>query len=126
MRPSPPTTRQECQVLEQFRKDVGSFVRLYDFLSQIINYGDTELERRSIFFKRLSRRIQTAAVADPFDTSDVSITKLKVIKREDADLKLGAGDPLKTDHRAGQRAQGDRPEDGRAFGGDRLAQRPIR
>jgi type I restriction enzyme R subunit len=23
-----------------FRKDVGSSVRLYDFMSQIINYGD--------------------------------------------------------------------------------------
>jgi type I restriction enzyme R subunit len=31
--------------LELFRKDLASFVRLYDFLSQIIDYGDSDLEK---------------------------------------------------------------------------------
>src|SRR5699024_9049070 len=26
--------------LDMFRKDVGTFVRLYDFMSQIVDYGD--------------------------------------------------------------------------------------
>lgn len=30
--------------LEIFRKDVGTFVRQYDFLSQIVNYDDTSLD----------------------------------------------------------------------------------
>ena len=37
--------------LDLFRKDVGSFVRLYDFLSQIVNYADTDLEKRSLFLR---------------------------------------------------------------------------
>ena len=39
--------------LDLFRKDVGSFVRLYDFLSQIVNYADTGLEKRSLFLRLL-------------------------------------------------------------------------
>jgi type I restriction enzyme R subunit len=36
----------ELDALDLFRKDVGSFIRLYDFMSQIIDYGDTDLEKR--------------------------------------------------------------------------------
>lgn len=35
--------------LDLFRSDVNSFIRAYDFLSQIINYHDTALEKRSTF-----------------------------------------------------------------------------
>jgi len=87
--------KAEMHTLAMFRKDVGSFVRLYDFLSQMINYGDTDLERRSILLRRLSQRIRTSALGDPFDTSPVKLDKLTVIKGEQADLKLTAGDPLK-------------------------------
>ena len=31
------------------RKDVGTFLRQYDFLSQIVNYEDTSLEMLSIY-----------------------------------------------------------------------------
>ncbi len=40
--------------LDMFRKDVGSFVRLYDFMSQIINYGDAELEKKQIYLRLLT------------------------------------------------------------------------
>jgi type I restriction enzyme, R subunit len=38
--------KAELAELDMFRKDVGSFVRLYDFMSQIIDYGDPELEKK--------------------------------------------------------------------------------
>jgi type I restriction enzyme R subunit len=37
--------KEALDALDLFRKDVASFIRLYDFLSQIINYGDTDLEK---------------------------------------------------------------------------------
>ena len=37
--------------LDLFRKDVGSFVRLYDFMSQIIDYGDPALEKTDLSAK---------------------------------------------------------------------------
>lgn len=33
--------------MEMFRKDVGTFLRQYDFLSQIVNYEDISREKRS-------------------------------------------------------------------------------
>ena len=44
--------------LDMFRKDVGSFVRLYDFMSQIIDYGDPALEKKQIYLRNLDRVIQ--------------------------------------------------------------------
>jgi type I restriction enzyme R subunit len=87
--------KAELNTLEMFRKDVASFVRLYDFLSQIINYADTDLERRLILLKRLSPRIRTDAGVDPFDTSSVKLDKVKYTKREQAEMKLDVGDPLR-------------------------------
>ncbi len=48
------TTAEE---LDLFRKDVGSFIRLYDFLSQIVNYADTGVEKRARFLRYLSPRL---------------------------------------------------------------------
>ncbi|MGV7490560.1 hypothetical protein PJH56_29865, partial [Mycobacterium kansasii] len=45
--------------LDMFRKDVGTFVRLYDFMSQIVNYGE-ELEKKQIYLRNLNRYIQPA------------------------------------------------------------------
>jgi hypothetical protein len=35
--------------LDLFRKDVSTYVRLYDFMSQIVDYGDPYMEMLSIF-----------------------------------------------------------------------------
>jgi len=35
--------------LQLFRKDVSTFIRQYDFLSQIVNYEDPSLEKLSIY-----------------------------------------------------------------------------
>lgn len=40
-----------------FRKDLGSFLRLYEFLSQIIPYNDPELEKLFVFGKNLMPRL---------------------------------------------------------------------
>ena len=47
-----------------FRKDVGTFVRLYDFMSQIVNYGE-ELEK-TIYLRNLNRYIQPGHLQRPY------------------------------------------------------------
>src|SRR5690606_38839957 len=42
--------------LEDFRATVNAFVRAYDFLSQILDYGDTDIEKWAIFL-RVYRRV---------------------------------------------------------------------
>lgn len=79
----------ELAVLETFRKDVGTFVRIYDFMSQIINYGDPELNKLAIYLRLLERRIQPSNYTVPVDLSDVVLEKVKHIDRGKTDLSLG-------------------------------------
>ena len=75
--------------LEMFRRDLGSYVRIYDFMSQIIDYGDPELEKRAIFFRLLERVIRTGAPTEVIDVSDVSLERITQIDRGTTDIKLG-------------------------------------
>jgi len=43
----------ELNALSLFKADMGAFLRLYTFLSQIFDYGSTGVEKRAIFFKLL-------------------------------------------------------------------------
>ena len=61
----------EVGALEVFRKDVSSFVRLYDFMSQVVNYGDSDLEGRAIFLRVLERVIRADTVSAEIDLSGV-------------------------------------------------------
>ncbi|OBK55229.1 type I restriction endonuclease subunit R [Mycolicibacterium fortuitum] len=75
--------------LDMFRKDVGSFVRLYDFMSQIIDYGDPALEKKHIYLRHLERVIQPDNYTAPIDLSDVVLKKVKQIDRGKIDIGLG-------------------------------------
>ncbi|MBI4941415.1 MAG: type I restriction endonuclease subunit R [Actinobacteria bacterium] len=83
--------------LDLFRKDVGSFVRLYDFLSQIVNYQDTDLEKRSLYLRLLQRRLTGRVVAVDLDLSAVELTRIKQWRSGEHELDLGGGEahPLK-------------------------------
>lgn len=83
-------------VLDLFRKDLGSFVRAYDFLSQIVDFADTDLEKRSIYYKHLLPvlRVNDAKVA--LDLSGVVLAKYALKDKGQAQLQLsGQGELLK-------------------------------
>ncbi|MGI9156813.1 MAG: type I restriction endonuclease subunit R [Marmoricola sp.] len=82
--------------LEMFRKDVDSYVRLYDFLSQIVDYGNTDLEKRSIFLRLFARLIRTETRHETIDLSDVVLTDLAHREGDAQDLSL-RGDPVLLD-----------------------------
>jgi type I restriction enzyme, R subunit len=83
--------------LDMFRKDVGSFIRLYDFLSQIINYQDTDLEKRSLFLRLLARRLTGRHGAEAVDFSTVELTHIKQTRSGEQTLNLESGEaePMK-------------------------------
>ncbi|TQJ33050.1 type I restriction endonuclease subunit R [Arthrobacter sp. SLBN-122] len=84
--------------LDIFRKDLGSFIRAYDFLSQIIDYQDTDLEKRSIFYKLLARIISSENQdREKLDLSEVVMTHYKLHKQAKADLKLSAEESVALD-----------------------------
>lgn len=79
--------------LDLFRKDVGTFVRLYDFMSQIVDYGDPDLEKRAIFLRLLERVIRPENYSAEIDLSDVALKRIRQIKEATEDIKLGGEVP---------------------------------
>jgi type I restriction enzyme, R subunit len=78
--------------LELFRKDAGTFVRMYDFMSQVIDYADTDLEKLSVYLRQLVRVIETDRVTIEVDLSDLELKRMKQIDQGRASLNLGTQD----------------------------------
>jgi type I restriction enzyme R subunit len=79
----------EMDALDIFVKDLGSFVRVYDFMSQIIDYGSAALEKRSIFYRLLAKRLHDDTDRDDIDLSSLSLVAVKQLDKGTADLGLG-------------------------------------
>ncbi|WP_029136879.1 type I restriction endonuclease subunit R [Nakamurella lactea] len=81
--------------LDLFRKDVATYVRLYDFMSQIVDYGDPRLEMLSIFLRLLEKVIAATAWAAEVDLSDVVLVGVKHSKATAVDIALTGDGELK-------------------------------
>jgi type I restriction enzyme, R subunit len=77
--------------LTLFKGDMGAFIRLYAFLSQIFDYGNTDIEKRFIFYKRLIPLLDFGRERDKVDLSKVTLThhNLKKKGQQSLDLKQG-------------------------------------
>lgn len=80
--------------LEEFRGTVSAFVRSYDFLSQIMDYGDTDIEKWAIFL-RVYRRVIEREDTDPaaVNTDDIVLTHYRLRKLDAKNLGLTSGKP---------------------------------
>jgi type I restriction enzyme R subunit len=66
--------RDKMGALIMFRSDVGTYQRVYTFLSQIFDYGNTDFEKRSIFFKYLLCLLKFGREREGVDLSEVVLT----------------------------------------------------
>jgi type I restriction enzyme, R subunit len=66
--------KNEVSALVLFKSDMEAFVRLYTFLSQIVDYGNTAVERRAIFFRHLLRLLDFGREREGIDLSKVVLT----------------------------------------------------
>lgn len=62
------------EALVLFKNDMGAYVRLYAFLSQIFDYGNTAIEKRFLFFKRLIPLLEFGRERNTVDLSKVVLT----------------------------------------------------
>ncbi|QUH05012.1 type I restriction endonuclease subunit R [Saccharopolyspora erythraea] len=81
--------------LDLFRKDVSTLVRLYDFMSQIVDYGDPYMEMLSIFLRLLEKVIADSSWAAEVDLSDVVLVGVKHNKATAVDISLTGDGELK-------------------------------
>jgi type I restriction enzyme R subunit len=66
--------RNELNGLVLFKHDMIVFQRMYAFLSQIFDYGNTAIEKRFIFFKRLLPLLEFGREREGIDLSQVVLT----------------------------------------------------
>ncbi len=93
--------------LDLFRKDVSTYVRLYDFMSQIVDYGDPYMEMLSIFLRLLEKLIAESSWAADVDLSDVVLVGVKHNKAIAVDISLVGDGQLKGISAAGTGAKKD-------------------
>jgi type I restriction enzyme R subunit len=88
---------EALEALRLFKGDIGAFVRAYTFLSQMFDYGNTAVEKRSIFFKRLLPLLEFGRERDGIDLSKVVLTHHNLKDMGKHTLVLQAGETPKLD-----------------------------
>ncbi len=84
--------QDELNALILFKHDIGAFQRLYAFLSQIFDYGNTAIEKRYLFFKRLLPLLEFGREREGIDLSKVILTHHSLKRTGQRDLPLVGGD----------------------------------
>lgn len=87
--------KQEKDALEIFKKDLGTFVRFYEFMSQIVDYDDKELEKLSLYARNLRPMLrETFMEEDGIDLDSVVLShyRLSVLSQQDLKLKQDSPD----------------------------------
>ena len=70
--------REDLDKLTIFHKNLSSFCRLYDFLSQIVSYEDIELEANYILCKYLEPLVRPDRIRQYIDLSEIVLTHHKI------------------------------------------------
>ena len=87
--------KQEKDRLEIFKKDLGTFTRLYEFMSQIVDYDDRELEKLSLYARYLRPLLREKVIEeDDIDLDNVVMShyRLSKIRQQDIQLQVDAED----------------------------------
>ncbi len=86
------TAQDEIKSLLLFKRNLGAFLRVYAFLSQIFDYGNTAIEKRAIFFRRLLPLLEFGREREGVDLSRVVLTHHRLKDQGRRNLPLGQGE----------------------------------
>ena len=78
--------KTEKDALDIFKKDLGTFVRFYEFMSQIVDYDDKDLEKLSLYARNLRPMLrETLVEEDDIDLNSVVLShyRLSAIRQQD-------------------------------------------
>jgi type I restriction enzyme R subunit len=87
--------KDEMAALDLFKADMGAYQRLYSFLSQIFDYGNTAIEKRSLFYRRLIPLLDFGREREGVDLSQVTLTHHTLKDQGRRDLTYGTGEAPK-------------------------------
>jgi type I restriction enzyme R subunit len=86
--------RQEKDRLEIFKKDLGSFTRFYEFMSQIVDYDNKDLEKLSLYARHLRPLLrEKIEEEDDIDLSNVALShyRLSILRQQDLVMETQGG-----------------------------------
>lgn len=84
---------EQIDQLDLFRKNLQSFVRLYEFLSQIVPYEDRELEQLCVYAKHLHPLLRVDRLQqDDVDVGELQLSHYRLSKRAEYQLRLNEGE----------------------------------
>jgi len=83
---------EETGRAEIFKRDIATYVRAYGFLSQIFNYENTDLEKRSWFFAGLARLLKSNDEQLNIDISRIGLTHYKNEVSYSGDISMMTGE----------------------------------
>lgn len=84
--------KDEMDALILFKGDMGAFQRLYTFLSQIFDYGNTDIEKRYLFFKHLLPLVEFGREREGVDLSRLELIRYRLKDKGNRDLPLVGGE----------------------------------
>jgi len=84
--------KAELDALVLFKSDMGAYLRLYTFLSQIFDYASTGIEKRALFYKRLLPLLEFGREREAIDLSKVKLTHHTLKAHGKATMQLAAGE----------------------------------
>jgi len=86
--------KQEKDGLDIFKKDLGTFVRFYEFMSQIVDYSDKDLEKLALYARNLRPLLRDIVQEDDdIDLSNVTLSHYRLSKLKQQDLRLKDDSP---------------------------------
>lgn len=83
--------RIELNELELFRKNTTSFLNFYDFMTQVVDYGDTDLAKKAIYLRLLAPHLRDTEISETIDLTDVELTRLQLVGEQPVDIDISAG-----------------------------------
>ena len=83
--------KEDKDALELFKKDLGTFIRMYEFLSQIVNYEDSDLEKLSVYARGLLPNLKSVDINPPIDISSVEMTHYSLRNKHQYNIDLSGG-----------------------------------
>lgn len=79
---------QTVDELRTFRKDCGTYVRLYDFMSQVVDYATSDLEKLAEFLRQLVRLLPSDQTGEDTEISGLELRRVRQIDQGNSDIGL--------------------------------------
>ena len=79
---------EDEEIREDFRSKIQSYIRMYGYLSQIINFTDIELEKSFVFLKFLNKKLPKRETGKLNISDTVDLESLRIQKLYEHDYEL--------------------------------------